>query len=101
MPFIRFTAFKRRTYVVKTIVLLSKIIPSYSRCVKKKLLYVVIVAPSSRQLFFCFKCIKLNMRLSCNVRLVSNAKYAYLVHLYNLQSLQLPYLIYYRVSYST
>ena len=48
MPFIRSLAFKHRARIVKTIVLLSKIMPSYSYCVEKKLLYIAITALSSR-----------------------------------------------------
>ena len=66
---------KRRAYTVTVILLLNKIMPSYSRYKEKKLVYITIIAPSSRQPSFCVECTKLNMRLSCNVRSVSNAKY--------------------------
>jgi len=49
--------------------------PFYSCCADKKLVYVAIAAPSSRQLSSYAKCTKLNMRSFCDVRLVSNAKY--------------------------
>ena len=74
MPLIRFLASKRRTYVVAIILLLSEIIPTYSCCVLKGLVYIIIIAPLSYQLFFYTKCTKLNMRLSCNIRLVFIAK---------------------------
>ena len=44
MPFIRFLASKRRTHVVAVILLLSKIMPTYSRCVLKGLVYIIIAA---------------------------------------------------------
>ena len=74
MPPIRSLASKRRAYTVAVILLLSEIMPSYSCCDEKKLVYIVIVAPFSRQPSFCVKCTKLNMRSSCNVKLVSDAK---------------------------
>ena len=60
-------ASKRYARVVKIIVLFSKIMPSYSYYIKKKLLYIVIIALSSCQPSFYFKCTKLNIRLSCDV----------------------------------
>ena len=75
MPFIRSLVSKRHTYIVLVILLLGKIMPFYSRYKKKKLVYITIVAPSSRQPLFYFKYTKLNICLSCNVRSVSNAKY--------------------------
>ena len=47
MPSIRSSALERRALLIKTIVLLSKIMPLCSRCVKKKLLCVIIAALSS------------------------------------------------------
>ena len=47
MPPIRYMVSKRHARVVKIIVLLSKIIPSCSRCIKKKLLYIAIIVLSS------------------------------------------------------
>ena len=44
MSFIRFLASKRRTYVVAVILLLSKIMPTYSCCVLKGLVYIIIMA---------------------------------------------------------
>ena len=75
MPPIRSSASKRRTRVVSTILSLSKIISSYSRCSKKKLVYVTIASPSSRQPSSYTKYTKANIRSSYNVRSVSNAKY--------------------------
>ena len=75
MPPIRSLASKHCTYAVTVIFLLGEIMPSYSRYKEKKLVYVIIIAPFSRQPSFYFKCTKSNMRLSCNVKSVSNTKY--------------------------
>ena len=75
MPFIRSLASKRRVYAVAVILLLGEIMPSYSCCDKKKLVYIIIIAPFGRQPSSYFKCTKLNIRLSCNIKSVSNAKY--------------------------
>ena len=89
MPPIRSLAFKCCTYIIAVILLLNKIIPSYSCCEEKKLVCIVIIAPSSCQPFFCVKCTKLNIYLSYNVRLVSNAKYMFifLCNIYSLSQL--------------
>ena len=47
MPSIRFLVFKHRALLILTIISLSEIMPLYSRCVKKELLYITIAAPSS------------------------------------------------------
>ena len=75
MPFIRSLASKRHAYTVAVIFLFSEIMPSYSCYKEKKLVYIIITAPSSRQLFFCIECTKLNIYLSYNIRSVSNAEY--------------------------
>ena len=67
MPPIRSLVSKRRAYTVVVILLLSKIMPSYSCYAEKKLVYIVITAPFGHQPFFYIKCTKLNMYLSCNV----------------------------------
>ena len=46
MPPIRSLASKRRARVVAIILLLGKIMPTYSRYVLKGLVYITIVAPS-------------------------------------------------------
>ena len=79
MPFIISLASKRRAYVIAVILLLSKIMPTYSRCVLKGLVYIIIMAPLSRQPSFYTKCIKSNMHLFYDVKLVSNTKCAYLI----------------------
>ena len=48
MPFIRSLAFKRTTYYSKLVVvilLLGKIIPTYSYYIEKELVYIAIIAP--------------------------------------------------------
>ena len=75
MPPIRSLASERCTYTVAVILLLSEIMPSCSRCEEKKLVCVAIIASFSRQPSSYIKCIKLNMHLFYNVKLVSNAEY--------------------------
>ena len=75
MPSIRSTASKRRTRIVSTILSLSEVMPTCSRYAEKKLVYVAIASPSSRQPSSYTKCTKVNIRFSCNVRSVSNTKY--------------------------
>ena len=52
--------------------------PTCSRCVLKELVYIAIIAPLGHQPSSYTKCTKLNMCLSCDIRLVSNTKYAFL-----------------------
>ena len=47
MPPIRFLVSKRRAYIISVILLLSEIMPLYSYYTKKKLVYIIIIAPSS------------------------------------------------------
>ena len=82
MPFIRSLASKRRAYIIAVILLLSKIMPTYSCYVLKGLVYIMIIAPLGRQPSFCAKCTKSNIRLSCDIRLVFNAKYMFFIHSY-------------------
>ena len=80
MPLIRSLASKRHAYIVAVILLLSKIMPIYSRYMLKGLVYIIIIAPLGCQPFFYAKYTKLNMRLSCDIKLVSNAKYIFLIY---------------------
>ena len=48
IPPIRFSASERRTYVIAVIFLHSEIMPTYSRCVLKGLVYIAIIAPLGR-----------------------------------------------------
>ena len=74
MPPIRSLASKRRAYIVAVILLLGVIIPSYSYYKEKKLVYIIIITLFSYQPSSYFKCTKLNIYLSCNVKSVSNTK---------------------------
>ena len=87
MPFIRSLIFKRTAYCFKliaVILLLNKIIPTYSYCMEKGLIYIIIIAPLGRQPFFYIKYTKLNMCSSCDVRSIFNAKCIFLICLYTL-----------------
>ena len=75
MPPIRSTAFKCRACTILVILLLGKIMPIYSYYVKKKLVYIIIIASFSCQPSSYIKCTKLNIHLSYNIKLVSNTKY--------------------------
>ena len=74
MPPIRSLASKCRAYTITVILLFGEIMPSYSHYTEKKLVYIIITAPFSRQPSSYIKCTKLNMRLFCNIKLVSNAE---------------------------
>ena len=75
MPPVRFLASKYRAYIIAVILLLGEIMPIYSRCAKKKLVYITIITPFGHQPSSYIKCTKLNIYLSCNVRSVLDAKY--------------------------
>ena len=79
IPLVRSSVSKRRAYMVAVILSLSEIMPTYSRCVLKGLVYIVIIAPSGCQPSFYTKYTKLNMRSSCDIRLVFNTKYTFLI----------------------
>ena len=55
----------------------SKIISPYSRCMKKGLVYIIIIVPFSRQPSSCSKYTKVNTYLLYNIRLVSTNKYIF------------------------
>ena len=86
MPFIRSLASKRRAYIAAVIFLLGEIMPTYSCCTEKKLVYIIIIAFFSRQPSSCIKCTKSNIHLSCNVKSVSNAEYIF-ISLYEIHNL--------------
>ena len=67
MTFIRSLASKYCTYIIAVILLLSKIMPTCSCYAKKKLVYIIIIAPFSRQLSFCSECTQLNIYLSYDI----------------------------------
>ena len=101
MPLVRSLVSKRYAYVIAVILSLSKIMPTYSCCVLKGLVCIIIIAPLGHQPFSYTKCTKSNIYLSCNIKSVSNAKCVYFIYSYILQSLQLPYLICLRVLYNS
>ena len=82
MPPIKSSASEYYTHVVAIILLLGEIMPTYSYYILKGLVYIAIIAPPSRQPSSYIKCIKLNMRSSYNVKLVSNAKCIYFKRFY-------------------
>ena len=86
MPFIRFLASKCHTYIVAVILFFSEIMPFYSCCKEKKLVYIIIITPFSHQPSFYIKYTKLNIHLSCNIRLISDAEYIF-IFFYNIYSL--------------
>ena len=75
MPPIRSLVSERRAHTVAVILLFSEIMPSCSHYKEKKLIYIIIIAFFSCQPSFYIKCTKSNMRSSCNIKLVFNAKY--------------------------
>ena len=64
------------------IFLLGKIMPIYFYYAEKGLVYIIIIALFSCQFSFYIKYIKLNIYFSCNIYLVFNAEYAFLMHFY-------------------
>ena len=84
MPSVRSSASKRYTYIVAVILLLSKIMPTYSYYISKGLVCVVITALFSYQPSSYTKYTKLNMYSSCDIRSVSTTKCILLVRLTNL-----------------
>jgi hypothetical protein len=88
MPSVRSLVSKHLAHhskLIAVILLLSKIMPSYFRYTEKGLVYIIIMAPSSRQPSSCFKYIKLNIYSSCNIYFIFNTEYIYFAaHLYTL-----------------
>ena len=82
MPPVRSSVSEHRTCVVAVILSLSEIMPTCSRCVLKGLVCITIIAFLGHQPFSYTKCIKSNIRSSCNVRLVSNAECVFLIYFY-------------------
>ena len=70
--------------LVAVMLLLGKIMPTYSRYIKKGLMCIAIIALFSYQPSSYTKCTKLNMRLSCDVYSMSDTKYIFLTRLINL-----------------
>ena len=84
MPPIRSLASECHAYTVALILSLGVIMPIYSYYTEKKLVYIVIAASSNHQPSSYFKCIKSNIYSSCNIRLVFNTKYIFLIYLCSL-----------------
>ena len=87
MPFVKSLTSKRLVYcfkLVAVILLLGEIMPTYSCYIEKGLVYITIIALSNRQPSFYIKCTKSNMRLSCNIRSVFNAKCTFFARFYTL-----------------
>ena len=87
MPFVKSLVSKRTACyfkLVAVILLLSEIMPTCSYYTEKELVYIIIIAPLGYQPFFYTKCIKLNICLSCDIRLVFNTKCIFLARLYAL-----------------
>ena len=75
MPPIRSFTFKRCVLLIIFISLNGEITSPYSYCVKKGLVYIIIISLFSCRSFFYFKCIKANTCLLYNMRLVLFNKY--------------------------
>ena len=78
MPPVRFSVSKYYICIVAVILLHSKIMPTYSCCAEKKLVYIIIITPFSCQPSSYSKYIKLNIYLSYNIQSVLDIKYAFL-----------------------
>jgi len=78
------TLVERWSYTVVSILLLGKIMPSYSCYAKEGLVCIIIASPINRQPSFYAKCTRANMRSSYNVRSIFNAKYTRFIPLNSL-----------------
>ena len=83
IPSIRSLAFKYWAKLVSIIILLGKIMPSYSRYIERRLLYIIIVALFSYQPSSCTECTRVNMWASYNIHLVSDMEYIFFTRLIN------------------
>ena len=84
MPFIKSSVSKCCVYIITLILSLGVIIPIYSYYTEKKLVCIIIAAPSGYQPSSYSKYTKLNIYSSYNIRSVSDAKYMFFIHLYSL-----------------
>ena len=82
------------TVLITLILFISEVMPSCSYCVKKGLVYIVIMSLSGCQPLSYTKYIKVNIYLFCNICSISATKYIYYPTLLNCLVL---YLSYYRV----
>jgi len=66
----------RRARTIAVVLSLGEIILSlYSCYIKEGLIYIALVSPLSQQPSSYLECTKVNVRLSYNIRSISNAKY--------------------------
>ena len=70
--------------LVAIILLLSKIISTYSCCIEKGLMYIIITALLGRQPSLYAEYIKLNIYTLYNIQSVSNTECIFFVYLYSL-----------------
>ena len=82
MPSIRSSMSECRALLAASISLDGEIISPYSYYIKKGLVCVIIINPSSHQFFFYTKCTKLNTCMLYNMRLISLNKYIFLYYAY-------------------
>jgi hypothetical protein len=80
IPLIRSLTSEHYAYIVALILLLGKIMTTYSYYTVKGLVYITITALFSWQPSSYPKCIKLNIHSSCNIQLVSTDEYIYYIH---------------------
>ena len=80
MPAIRLIVFKHYALLTSSIAFNSEIINSCSCCVKKGLVYIIIMELFSYQPFSYSKCTKLNTYMLCNMRSVSLNKYIFFTY---------------------
>jgi hypothetical protein len=81
MPFVRSLIFKCLACCFKLIAvifLFNKIMLSYSCCIEKGLVYIIIITSFSWQPSSYSECTKLNIYLSYNIYFISNTKCIYL-----------------------
>ena len=81
MPPIKSSAFKHHTYITLTIFSFSKVMPSYSRCLRARLVYITIATPFVYQPASYTECIKANIYSLCDVHSISNSKYTHPIYL--------------------
>ncbi len=89
-----FIAFIYYTTLITLILSINKVILFYSYYIKKGLVYIIIISPSSYQPLSYTKYIKVNIHLFYNIYSISSTKYIYY---FTLLSHLVPYLSYYRV----
>ena len=82
MPSVRSLVFIYYILLATSISLNSEIISPYSYYTKRGLVYIIIIALFSCQPFSYTKCTKLNIRLSYNIYLVSNAECIFYIYFY-------------------